>query len=253
MILEDSIQKLAVQYQTSELNIIREYFQHLFLSQLYKIEDAGELLFKGGTALRIIYSSPRFSEDLDFSIFNTEPHQQKDFIEDIFTQVLVEIEKVGIKVELGPKPGPTSEGYYGDATFKIYDYPLAQVSINVSSRNGRDIEGEVDSIANDFVPTYNVFHLPQEELVEEKIFSALLKRKKARDFYDLYFIMRKGILTPDQKQRLGNIKDEIIRGADQVDFYSELSALLPQGQHAIIKDFKNNLLKELDRQLSGSQ
>lgn len=249
MISEDSIQKLAVQCQTSELNVIREYFQHLFLSQLYKIEAAKNLLFKGGTALRIIYNSPRFSEDLDFSIFNIEPHQQKDFVEDIFAQVLVEIEKVGIKVELGPKPGPTGDGYYGDATFKIYDYPLAQVSINVSSRNGRDVEGEVDSIANDFVPTYNVFHLSQEELVEEKIFSALRKRKKARDFYDLYFIMRKGILTPDQKKRLGNIKDEIIRGADEVDFYSELSALLPQDHHVIIKDFKNNLLQELNRQL----
>lgn len=251
MIAQETIQKLATQQQTSEFpNIIREYFQHLFLSQLYRMEGSENIIFKGGTALKIIYGSPRFSEDLDFSIFNIEQYRQKNFIEDIFTKVLVEIERIGITVEIGPKPGPTAEGYYGDATFKIYDYPPVAVSINVSSRNGQDVKGEVDSIPNDFVPTYNVFHLPQEKLVEEKI-DALLERKKARDFYDLYFIMRKGLLTLEQKRRLNGFRDEIIKNAEDIDFSSELGTLLPQDQQAIVKDFKNNLLNELNRQLSG--
>ncbi len=252
MITQDTIQKLAVQHQTSDFpNIIREYFQHLFLSELYKLPGAENLLFKGGTALRIIYNSPRFSEDLDFSIFDVVPREQMNFIENIFTKILVEIEKIGIKVELGSKTGPTGEGYYGDATFKIYDYPPAKVSINISSRNGQDIKGEVDSIASDFVSTYNVLHLPQEKIVEEKVFDALLKRDKARDFYDLYFIMRKGLLTQEQKQRLSKVKEEIMKKAGIVDFRSELSALLPRSQQDIIKDFKNTLLNEFNRQLSG--
>lgn len=159
MITQDAIKKLAVQYRTSEFpNIVREYFQHLFLSQLYRLEKSGNLLFKGGTALRIIYGSPRFSEDLDFSLFHVEQYVKKEFIEDLFTTVLAEIEKTGsIKVELGPRPGVTAEGYYGDATFSIYDYQPISVSINISTRNGRDIKGEIDSIANDFVPIYNIF------------------------------------------------------------------------------------------------
>jgi len=37
MITQDAIQKLATLHQTSGFpNIIREYFQHLFLSRLYK-------------------------------------------------------------------------------------------------------------------------------------------------------------------------------------------------------------------------
>ena len=252
MITQETIKKLATQQQTSEFpNVVREYFQHLFLSQLYKIEGAENLLFKGGTALRIIYNSPRFSEDLDFSIFNIKPSSQKEFIEGMFIKILTEIEKVGVKVELGPKPGPTSEGYYGDAVFKIYDYSPVAVSINISSRNGRIIKGEVDSIANDFISTYKVLHLPQNELVEEKIFDALLRRKKARDFYDLYFIMRKNLLTQEQKKRLGDVKDIIISEAAKVDFKEELGALLPQDQQAIIRNFRDNLLNELNRQLSG--
>ncbi len=249
MITQDAIKTLTVRNQTSELNIIREYFQHLFLSQLYRLEGAENILFKGGTALRVIYGSPRFSEDLDFSIFNVEQYQQKKIIEDLFTKVLAEIEKIGIKVEIGPKPGATTEGYYGDATFKLYDYQIVGVEINVSSRNGRDMSGEVDSVANDFVPTYNLYHLPQIELIEEKVFDALLKRKKARDFYDLYFIMRKGLLTVDQKGRLAGLINIIKSEAEKVDFKSELSVLLPQGQQAIIKDFKQNLINELERQL----
>ncbi|MDP2921766.1 MAG: nucleotidyl transferase AbiEii/AbiGii toxin family protein [Candidatus Omnitrophota bacterium] len=254
MITQDTVKKLAVQYRTSEFpNIVREYFQHLFLSQLYRLEKSDNLLFKGGTALRIIYGSPRFSEDLDFSIFRVEQYVQKEFIEDLFASVLAEIEKTGIKVELGPKPGATAEGYYGDATFHInnYDYQPISVSINISARNGRDVKGEVDSVANDFVSTYNIFHLSQELLVDEKVFDALLRRGKARDFYDLYFIMRKGLLSAEQKAQLNGKKDEIIKSSEKVDFYAELSVFLPQDQQAIIRDFKNNLVNELNRQLSG--
>lgn len=249
MISQETIQKLAIKYQTSEFpNIIREYFQHFFLSQLYKIENTENILFKGGTALRIIYGSPRFSEDLDFSIFGVELCRQRDFIEDVFTAVLSEIEKIGIKVELGPKPGSTSEGYYGDASFQIYEYPSVRVSINISSRNGRELKGEVDSVANEFVPTYNIFHLSQTEIINEKVFGALLQRKKARDFYDLYFIMRKGLLNNEQKKQLNGVKDKIILETEKIDFKSELSVLLPQDQQAIIKDFKTVLLSELKRQ-----
>jgi predicted nucleotidyltransferase component of viral defense system len=252
MITQNNIKKLALQYRTSDFpNIVREYFQHLFLSQLYKLERSDKLLFKGGTALRIIYGSPRFSEDLDFSIFRVEQYARKQFIEDLFTTVLAEIEKSGIKVELGSKPDVTADGYFGDATFVIYDYQPISVTINISGRNGRDVKGEIDSVANDFVPTYNVFHLPQEVLVYEKIFDALPKRGKARDFYDLYFIMRKGILTVEQKTQLNTKKDDIITSSGKIDFYSELAVFLPQDQQVIVKDFRNNLIKELNRQLSG--
>jgi predicted nucleotidyltransferase component of viral defense system len=248
MITQDAIRQLAIQYHTTEFpNIIREYFQHLFLSHLYKIDETQNLPFKGGTALRFIYGSPRFSEDLDFSIFNVATHEIKNFIENAFAKVLVDIDKIGIKVELGPKPGITQEGYYGDASFKIYDYPPVTVSINVSARNERKMAGEIETIANDFVPAYNLFRLSQDLLIEEKI-DALFERQKARDFYDVYFILRKGLLKPEQKHRLSSVQE--LLEATSVDFESELGTFLPQDQQAIIKDFGTTLLNELNRQLA---
>lgn len=248
MILQNTLQALAKKYQTSEFpNVAREYFQHLFLSNLYKLEGSEKLLFKGGTALRIIYGSPRFSEDLDFSIVDLRPTQYKKFIEDIFTKTLSEIELMGVSVKLGAKPGPTQKGYYADASFHIYDYPLAIVSINISGRN-KSAAAEIDLIPNDFVAAYNIYHLSQKELVEEKVFGALLERKKPRDFYDLYFIMRKGLLDLEGKRRLKLQGDSIKSAAEQIDFKKELAVFLPADQQMIVKNFKTNFIRELNNQ-----
>ncbi len=253
MITTEAFEKLARQYQTSVFpNIVREYFQHIFLGELYKLSDANKLLFKGGTALRIVYGSPRFSEDLDFSLFGVDQKEIKLFVEQLFIQVLVEMERAGIKVELGNKIGATSGGYFGVATFHMLEYPLVNVEINVSSRNGRSIVGEVDSVTNNFVPTYTIIHLSQAEIVEEKIFDALIKRKKPRDFYDLYIIMRKGMLSLDQKKRLAEVKDKIIADAKRINFREELSAFLPIDQQAVIREFSAMLERELNRQLAAN-
>lgn len=250
MIPQETLKDIARQHHTLEYpNVVREYCQHLFLSELYKLEKSGHMLFKGGTALRVIYGSPRFSEDLDFSIFAVDAHQRTSFIENLFADVLSSIERIGLRVTLGPKPGPTGEGYYGDATFQLHDYPSIQVALNISSRNGRSVQPEVDAITNDYIPTYTILHLPQADLVDEKVFGALLDRKKERDFYDLYFLLRKNMLTAEQKAKLAMEKATIVREAHHKDFQNELGAFLPQDQQAIIRNFADVLERELSRQV----
>lgn len=251
MISLETLEKLAKQYQTGIFpNIVREYFQHVFLSELYKLPDSEKLLFKGGTAIRMIYGSPRFSEDLDFSLFGVIQKEIKSFTEGLFVNVLSEMAHADIKVDLGNKIGATSGGYFGVATFHMFEYPPVDIEINVSSRNGHIVIGEVDSIANNFVPTYTIIHLPQTEIVEEKIFGALSERKKPRDFYDLYFLMRKNMISNEQKKKLSKIKDNILSDAKNINFKDELKTFLPMDQHLIIKDFPATLKRELDRQLS---
>lgn len=248
MISPEEIQLLATKNQSQPFpNIVREYLQHLFLARLYWLEQSEKILFKGGTALRIVYDSPRFSEDLDFTLVGVLPHEQKSFIESKFIDVLDHIKNTGIQTELGPKPDVTKEEYYGEATFSLYDYQPVVVSINVSSRNGRITGGEIESIVNDFVPVYNLYRLKQSDLVDEKI-DALLDRRKARDFYDIYYLMKKNLLNVEQKQRLGALP--MLLKETTINFQEELSVLLPQNQQAIIRDFRTTLLNELQRQLS---
>ena len=109
----------------------------------------------------------------------------------------------------------------------------------------------MDSVANYFVPTYTVIHLPQQDLVDEKVFGALRERKKPRDYYDLYFMMRRGMISSEQKGRLAGVKAEIIDEAGQIDFRGELGTFLPADQQSIIRDFAKTLTGELDRQLAS--
>ncbi|MFA5069955.1 MAG: nucleotidyl transferase AbiEii/AbiGii toxin family protein [Patescibacteria group bacterium] len=245
MISQELIKKIASQNKTADFpNIVREYFQHLFLSELYRLSGAENLLFKGGTALRIIYGSPRFSEDLDFTLIGVEGYRKKEFAESLFLSVLTEIEKIGIKVEINRKSDETREGYFGDANYQVYDYPETSVSINISSREGKDIKGEIDSIANDFIPTYNILHLSKNVLVEEKI-TAAITRAKPRDFYDVYFILRKNLLATENKKILPDILDKL--NNTDINFTQELGIFLPKDQQQIVKDFKNILTSEIKR------
>ena len=85
---------------------------------------------------------------------------------------------------------------------------------------------------------------------EEKIFGALIERKKPRDFYDLYIMMRKGMLSQDQKKKLAKTKELIISEAKKINFKNELGTFLPIDQQGIIRDFSATLERELNSQLS---
>ena len=113
MIEANAVEELARRFQTSRDNIAREYCQHLFLSRFYQQEGSEKILFKGGTALRILWNSPRFSEDLDFSGFSV---LQKE-IEDRVQETLVKIEQEGLSVDI-QESKKTSGGYLGKLFFK---------------------------------------------------------------------------------------------------------------------------------------
>lgn len=82
-------------------------------------------------------------------------------------------------------------------------------------------------------------------MVQEKL-SALLIRKKPRDFFDLYFILRKGM----SRKMVVQYKDELISEINKIDdktINRELELFLPRSYWSVLRDFKNNLLKELKR------
>lgn len=48
--------------------VIREYYEYLLLRELYESPAGDKIVFKGGTALRVFYGLPRYSDDLDFDM-----------------------------------------------------------------------------------------------------------------------------------------------------------------------------------------
>src|SRR5947199_9599316 len=96
MISDDTLTILRNRYQTTELNVRREYVQQLFLSYFYQHSQTDKIFFKGGTSLRIVYKSPRFSEDLDFG---STLHDISE-IERAVLETLIAIQREGIETEI---------------------------------------------------------------------------------------------------------------------------------------------------------
>lgn len=242
MLSLENLKEFTNKNQTRLENIIREYIQHLFLSSLYKIKGSEKLLFKGGTALKIIYGSPRFSEDLDFDGQNI---YQSKAIDDLFIETISEIEKIGIEISL-KEAKKTTGGYLGIIVYRLYDIS-EEMNFEVSLRNGKKADYEMATIVNDYLPAYSIIHSPAERIVNGKI-EALLDRGKPRDYYDIYFILRHpGLRRAINKNQLKRIEQNLNK--TEVNFKRELSVLLPVSHQMILKDFKKILTREIKKYL----
>lgn len=238
MISEEFIRDLSVKYQTSELNVRREYFQHLFLSYFYQQSKAENIYFKGGTNFRLLHQSPRFSEDLDFNSAFIDAQE----IEGIILDTLYQMEKENIKFAL-TEAEKTSGGFFTAVSFTGFDKPIT-IQMEISQR-GEEKKGETVAVANDYIPLYNVISVTENQLVFEKI-RALLQRKKPRDFYDLYFILRSHLAIPQKNEVMPKII-EVLKKTNDIDFEKELKEFLPKSHWAIIKDFRATLKREINR------
>lgn len=240
MISEETIQILTNKYQTNEINVRREYFQHLFLSYFYQQPSAANIFLKGGTNLRLLHNSPRFSEDLDF---NSAFIDYKG-IETLVLETLLQMEKENVPFSI--KEGkPTSGGFLATISFEGFTQPI-DIQIEISQRE-EEKRGEVVAVINDFIPAYNVVSVTETQLVFGKI-RALLERKKARDFYDLYFLLRSRL--PIQKKN--EVLPKVLAALKEkdVNFEAELKRFLPKSHWAIIRDFRQTLEREIKNSLA---
>lgn len=67
----------------AKTNIMREYLQVYALRAMFEKGHFAQVAFVGGTALRFIFNVPRFSEDLDFSIVNSNGYDFKHMLDEI--------------------------------------------------------------------------------------------------------------------------------------------------------------------------
>jgi len=235
-----NLEKFTRQTQTSVENVVREYCQHLFLSYLYKQSGSEKLLFKGGTALRVILGSPRFSEDIDFTGITIS---QKT-VEDLFTDTLAAIENVGVEVDVREGKSTTG-GYLGIAKYHVFNITTS-VKIEVSFRRTARINGTRALIVNDYIPSYTLVHLPLEKIIQGKL-DALFGRAKPRDFYDYFFLLSGNYPLVKEKETL--IKVSEILKKTRIDFRSELKKFLPASHAMHLRDFKAVLQQHIERYL----
>lgn len=84
-IIEQMLSNYEITNEADLINALKEVFQEITLLGLYHGGFFEKAAFYGGTALRILYKLPRFSEDLDFTLLE----KNSDFnIEQYFNSIL---------------------------------------------------------------------------------------------------------------------------------------------------------------------
>lgn len=172
----------------------RDYIQHLFLYLLYtapRRENVG-LHFKGGTAIRIVYGSPRFSEDLDF---NSDLTLEETRIQ--LQGVVEELSGFGVHGILrNERRSPQGVGLELSYQGPLFDGRAAtkgKVRVDVSLRR-EQVALEHPLIGTEYhdVEPFILSVLSREHLFAEKV-RALFVRAKPRDLYDLWFLLNRGV------------------------------------------------------------
>ena len=225
----------AIRWQTAQRNVIREYCQHCFLSALYKQKEANCLFFKGGTALRILFESPRFSEDLDFS----SRINSVSILETIVQKVLVHLAHEGISLDIS-EAKPTTGGYLFTADTKLFSTAFS-IKLNIVMKPHSS--GETHMVNSVFLPPYAATGLVREDIAREKV-QAFLTRTKPRDIFDLYFLLR----SPWAHHSVVPYARDIKRILETKELtLPQLQEFLPQSFWPVIKQIKSNIAKELDK------
>lgn len=238
MLTQERLLIIQNKFQTLIENVYREYAQHLFLQSMYQVKNSNKILFKGGTAYRLAYKSPRFSEDLDFSSCQIS----KDEIEEIILLSLEDLSNSGLKgdIEVAKE---TTGGYLAKLYIEIQGIKIP-INIQISLRKLLKNDYDIVDILNEYIPTYQAYLLPKREMIGEKI-QASLTRSKPRDFYDVYFLLKSGELTVFEKEELRKVKK--ILTDKKIKFGDELSHFLPKSMKPVIDKFPEPLLTELNK------
>jgi len=209
--LRARLRNAALRMRVSQMIVEKDYaLSYLLAGIAAKPELSGTLIFKGGTALKKLYFGDyRFSEDLDFSAVDAPRRQAlEEAIREAVqaaTQLLsahglFQIETARY-MERDPHPGG-QESFIARVKFPWHPSPLCRIKIEITHDEPVLLEAERRALIHGYEEELaaSLRGYPLGEVVAEKM-RALLQtqqkllqrgwnRPRARDYYDLWRILR---------------------------------------------------------------
>ena len=172
---------------------VREYLQARMLQTLQETGAFRHWAFVGGTALRFLYSMPRFSEDLDFSLVRDSG--ALDF-RTVLARVKAGFEAEAYQVAMTVKADKTVASAFVKFPGLLHDldlspHPSQVLSVKLEAdTNPPAGAGLETTLVRRLGTTLNLTHYDKASLLAGKL-HALLTRKytKGRDLYDLIWYL----------------------------------------------------------------
>ena len=221
------MERLIAEQKARELRIdltqvVRESWELILLKGLYDSPYGRDLIFKGGTALRLAHGSPRFSEDLDFSLL-------QDRLKSKFRRWVGKI--------IAPFPELTltdleekCHAYLAEikVTQGYLPFPF-RIKIEISRRGIKDYQWKLQLLSS-AVSTVQVLGQVGVlgQIYQDKI-SCLKDRAKPKDLFDLWYISQK-LKVPYTPPPTTLKKKDLIRDLRKYlpkDFWPAVEELIP--------------------------
>lgn len=250
-ILKQMLDEHSINNDLDRRNALKEVIQEIVLCGLSRANFFSEAAFYGGTALRIFYGLDRFSEDLDFSLFEVNPNFS---FEKYIPGLSNELNSYGLNLEIQIKEkvndssiksafikGNTKElilKFFADEalTRNLGNGELVRIKFEVDTR--RPSFAEVEHKFKQLPIPYEVAIYNMPSLFAGKVHAVLCRswknRIKGRDLYDFAFYISKktpinlvhlnarlidsAYLSPNESLTLNDLKQKLIQHFEGIDF-----------------------------------
>lgn len=249
--------------------VIRECLQSKFIATMYSLPNSEKLSFVGGTSLRLLRNSNRFSEDLDFDnlgLLNTE-------VKSLVSEVVRRFQAEGLEVELrsqikeekdsdkksDPVNLPTDKTYF-DLRFPNL---LKELKISTNPREKLMIKIDYASFwkgQSTEVVLFNKYGFI-ENIVANKINQTLVQKLAAyvqrnttqpRDIYDIVWLYSQGAGVDLAFAEINNLSDIVQKAIDKFtlegipeNFKNKLAPFLFNSDDVRKLDLFGNVLSSL--------
>jgi len=214
----------------------QEIFEIEVLAWLKNKGFLRNMIFGGGTMLRLCYNLKRYSVDLDFWTYRINK----------INQFFINL-KDSLKADYDLSD---AQNEYYTLLFEIKkaSYPR---KLKIEIRKNTEESDFQETIAYSPYSNQQVLlkSFTLEQMMKNKI-GALLERKEIRDVFDIEFLTRKSVNISANYEELKKIR-EIIKGFEKRDYYVTLGSLLADDiREYYKKDSFTYLLGIIDERLS---
>lgn len=177
-----------------DLNLGQAEKNYLHIKTLFAISKLfpDTLIFKGGTSLMICNNLDRFSEDLDFTL--TDKTKLKEIISKIKQYLRNQDISFEIEKEETTKISQSFIIRFNGPLYAGSRQTTSKIEIDISFREPTLLPTKTTKINHPYndTPVFYIQTMSLEEIFAEKI-RALITRNKARDLFDLNYLIDQNI------------------------------------------------------------
>jgi predicted nucleotidyltransferase component of viral defense system len=199
--IKDWFDSYHAKTQDEVLKAKREIIQYIALSGLSRSDFFSKASYYGGTALRMLYGLPRFSEDIDFSLNYSDPNfSLKEYFPFIEKESILHDLEVELSIKEKIQPNDVESAFLKDNTewniISVHEKfsPTIKIKIEIDRNPPLFFETEPKLIIRPFSFYINTFK--ESYLFAGKMHAFLFRewktRVKGRDWFDLEWYIKRG-------------------------------------------------------------